>query len=259
MKDRIDKVLVQLSLASTRSQAAQYIKEGVVYYRGEQLLKSSFLVEPEEIEVRKDVHYVGRGAYKIQAAIEKFKINPDEMVVADVGASTGGFTDYLLKAGVKKVYAIDVGHDQLAPSLRENPIVINLEGINIRDPYELPEKVDLVVADLSYISLKLTLESMFSLAKPDGKLIILVKPQFEVGKEGLGKGGIVKDPELRLQTLKDIYDFCLTKNFYLVNAMRSPIQGKTGNIEYLFYFDKAASSAGYLPEQLNKLDLEEEL
>lgn len=259
MKDRIDKVLTSLGLASSRSQANQLIKEGVVYYQDQQISKSSQIVEPVGIEVRKDIQYVGRGAYKLKGALEKFKVDPTNMVVADVGASTGGFTDYLLKSGAKKVYALDVGHDQLATSLREDKRVVNLEGVNIRYGYELPELVDLAVADLSYISLKLVLESIFNLVSPKGKLIILVKPQFEVGREALGKGGIVKDSQARGQALLDLYDFCQEKGFYIENAMRSPIQGKTGNIEYLFYFDKAATGSRYLAEQLQQLDLDEAL
>jgi 23S rRNA (cytidine1920-2'-O)/16S rRNA (cytidine1409-2'-O)-methyltransferase len=251
MSDRIDKMLVKAGLVSTRSQAVQLIKEGVVFYKNKQISKASFPVESEGLEVRKDVQYVGRGAHKIEGAINKFKVKLEGQVIADVGACTGGFTDYVLKSEASKSYAIDVGHDQLAKSLREDPRVVNMEGVNIRNPIaELEGVVDLAVVDLSYISLKLTLESIFSLVKDDGEIIALVKPQFEVGKENLSKGGIVKDDTARLKALRELYKFCTEKRFYVAGAMRSPITGKTGNIEYFFYFKKDSNAHAISEEEL---------
>ncbi|WP_127718456.1 TlyA family RNA methyltransferase [Halobacteriovorax sp. HLS] len=238
MKERVDKVLVQLNLVSTRSQAAQLVKEGVVFYQNKLVTKASFLVSQDDLEVRKEVLFVGRGAHKIEGALIQFGVDVENLSVADVGACTGGFTDYVLKKGASSVVAIDVGHDQLAKSLREDKRVTNLEGVNIKFPLELEELVDLAVVDLSYISLKLTLINIKNLVKDDGLIIALVKPQFEVGKENIGKGGIVKDNKARLDSLESLYDWCLDNGLFIKDAIISPIKGKTGNTEYFFFFDK---------------------
>lgn len=238
MKDRVDKVLVEAGLTSTRSQALLLIEEGVVFYQNIQVKKASMQVEKEGLEVRKDVQYVSRGAHKIEGALERFQVNPENLVVADVGASTGGFTDFVLKKGAKRVYCIDVGHDQLAQSLRENPQVENHEGVNIRNPYELKELVDLAVVDLSFISLKLVLKNIFALVKDGGHIISLVKPQFEVGPTGVDHNGIVKSEGHRLVMLSELKDWCREQGFKLQAQMESPILGKNGNKEYFFYFKK---------------------
>lgn len=238
MKDRVDKVLVEAGLTSTRSQALLLIEEGVVFYHNVQVKKASMQVEKEGLEVRKDVQYVSRGAHKIEGALERFQVNPENLVVADVGASTGGFTDFVLKSGAKKVYCIDVGHDQLAQSLRENPQVENHEGVNIRNPYELAELVDLAVVDLSFISLKLVLKNIFALVKEGGQIIALVKPQFEVGPTGVDHNGIVKSEGHRLVMLSKLKDWCREQGFKLQAQMESPILGKNGNKEYFFHFKK---------------------
>lgn len=238
MKDRVDKVLVEAGLTSTRSQALLLIEEGVVFYQNIQVKKASMQVEKEGLEVRKDVQYVSRGAHKIEGALERFQVNPENLVVADVGASTGGFTDFVLKKGAKRVYCIDVGHDQLAQSLRENPQVENHEGVNIRNPYELKELVDLAVVDLSFISLKLVLKNIFALVKEGGHIITLVKPQFEVGPTGVDHNGIVKSEGHRLVMLSELKDWCREQGFKLQAQMESPILGKNGNKEYFFYFKK---------------------
>lgn len=244
MTQRLDKALVDAGLASTRSQALQLIKEGVVFSNGKQMTKASTKVSEEGLEVRKDVIYVGRGAHKIEGALKEYGISVEGKIVADVGASTGGFTDYVLKNGATKVYAIDVGHDQLAQSLVEDERVINLEGTNIRHELELSELCDLAVVDLSFISLKLTLPSIMKLVHNQGEVMALVKPQFEIGKEKLGKNGIVKSQEDREFVLSDLYKFCEEHEFFIKGAMRSPITGTTGNVEYFFYFDKNLESHG---------------
>lgn len=236
---RIDKLLVDLGFARSRSQAQLLIEEGVVFYNGQLVKKSGHTVNDQSlIEVKKEIQYVGRGAHKIERALKEFNVNPDDLVVADVGASTGGFTDYVLHCGAKRVFAIDVGHDQLADYLVNDDRVVNLEGINIRYPLKLDELVDLCVVDLSFISLKLTLETIFSLVKDGGDIITLVKPQFEAGKERIGKNGIVKNDEIRADVLLELYDWCLESGYYIRNACRSPIEGKSGNIEYFFHFIK---------------------
>jgi 23S rRNA (cytidine1920-2'-O)/16S rRNA (cytidine1409-2'-O)-methyltransferase len=241
-KDRVDKVLVEAGLTATRSQALLLIEEGVVFYQNKKVEKASQQVTSEGLEVRKDVQYVSRGAHKIEGALARFQVNVEGLYVADVGASTGGFTDYVLRSGAKKVLCLDVGHDQLAKSLREDPRVENHEGVNIKFPFETKEKVDLAVVDLSFISLKLVLKNIFDLVKPDGKIIALVKPQFEVGQSGLDGNGIVKSEGHRLVMLHEMKEWCKAQGFHLVTQCESPILGKTGNKEYFFYFDKGASS-----------------
>ncbi len=240
-KDRVDKVLVEAKLTSTRSQALLLIEEGVVFYQGKKVEKASQQVSSEGLEVRKDVQYVSRGAHKIEGALARFQIKPEGLVVADVGASTGGFTDYVLHQGAKKVYCIDVGHDQLAESLRKDPRVENHEGVNIRHPFLLSEKVDLAVVDLSFISLKLVLKNIFDLVKPKGAIIALVKPQFEVGPSGVDQNGLVKSEGHRLVMMHELKEWCKSQGFFLVDQCDSPILGKTGNKEYFFYFDKGRS------------------
>jgi 23S rRNA (cytidine1920-2'-O)/16S rRNA (cytidine1409-2'-O)-methyltransferase len=237
-KERADKVLVDAGLVTTRSQALLLIEEGVVYYKNEKVDKASRLVDQDTLEVRKSVQYVSRGAHKIEGALARFQMDVQGQVVADVGASTGGFTDYVLKSGALKVYCIDVGHDQLAAPLRSDPRVHNFEGVNIKFPYELAEKVDLAVVDLSFISIKLVLKNIFDLVKDDGKIVALIKPQFEVGQTGLDHNGIVKSEGHRLVMLHELKEWCKTQGFILADQCESPILGKNGNKEYFFYFNK---------------------
>lgn len=235
---RIDKKLVDLGLAQTRSKAQLLIKEGVVFVNSTKVTKTSTKVSDENIEVRKDIVFVGRGAHKIEGALEEFKVDPKGLVVADVGACTGGFTEYVLTKGAIKVFAIDVGHGQLAPKLCEDERVINLEGVNIRDLDSLESPVDLAVVDLSFISLKLVLDNIHSLVAADGKIIALVKPQFEVGRGNIGKKGIVKSDEITRKTIIELLNWCIEKGHGVNGFCVSPLVGKTGNREYFFFFDK---------------------
>ncbi len=240
-RERVDKVLVEAKLTATRSQALLLIEEGVVFYQNKKVEKASQQVTSEGLEVRKDVQYVSRGAHKIEGALARFQVNVEGFVVADVGASTGGFTDYVLRSGASKVFCIDVGHDQLAPSIKSDPRVENHEGVNIKFPFSLSQKVDLAVVDLSFISLKLVLRNIFDLVKADGKIIALVKPQFEVGPTGIDQNGIVKSEGHRLVMLHEMKEWCKAQGFFLVDQCDSPIAGKDGNKEYFFYFDKGRS------------------
>ena len=241
IKDRADKVLVEAKLTSTRSQAALLIEEGVVFYQNKKVEKASQQVTMEGLEVRKDVQYVSRGAHKIEGALARFQVAVEGLTIADVGASTGGFTDYVLRSGAKKVYCLDVGHDQLAESLRNDPRVENHEGVNIKFPFEISEKVDLAVVDLSFISIRLVLKNIFDLVKPKGVIVALIKPQFEVGQTGLDQNGIVKSEGHRLVMLHELKEWCKAQGFFLVDQCESPILGKNGNKEYFFYFDKGRS------------------
>jgi len=240
-RDRADKVLVEAGLAPTRSQAALLIEEGVVYYQNQKVEKASQNVSAEGLEVRKDVLYVSRGAHKIERALERFNVDVTDKIIADVGASTGGFTDFVLRAGAKRVICLDVGHDQLAESLRKDPRVENHEGVNIKFPFAISEKVDVAVVDLSFISLKLVLKNIFDLVKPGGKIVALVKPQFEVGRDGLDKNGIVKSEGHRLVMLSELKSWCQKENFVVAGQCESPILGKSGNKEYFFYFEKGGN------------------
>ena len=241
-KDRVDKILVEAGLVSTRSQALLLIEEGVVFYKNQKIEKASQQVTAEGLEVKKDVQYVSRGAHKIETALSRFSVSVEGKIIADVGASTGGFTDFVLRSGAKKVYCIDVGHDQLAPSIKNSDRVENHEGVNIKFPFQLSELVDIAVVDLSFISLKLVLKNIFALVKPDGVVVALVKPQFEVGRDGLDGNGIVKSEGHRLVMLADLKEWCKKENFPVISQCESPILGKNGNKEYFFYFDKKTYS-----------------
>jgi 23S rRNA (cytidine1920-2'-O)/16S rRNA (cytidine1409-2'-O)-methyltransferase len=214
------------------------IEEGVVFYQNKKVEKASQQVSIEGLEVRKEVQYVSRGGDKIEGALLRFDIKIDGLVVADVGASTGGFTDYVLRSGAKKVYCLDVGHDQLNETIKNDPRVENHEGVNIKFPFQINEKVDLAVVDLSFISLKLVLKNIFDLVKDSGKIVALVKPQFEVGQSGLDGNGIVKSEGHRLVMLHELKEWCQAQGFVLMGQCDSPILGKNGNKEYFFYFDK---------------------
>ena len=236
MKERADKVLADLKLVASRSQAKSLIEKGDVTVDGVVIKKASELISPEgKIEVNVPL-FVGRGAFKLEKALEVFSIPVKDKVFLDVGASTGGFTEVLLLSGATKVYAIDVGHGQLAKKLVDDPRVINLEGTNIRELTSLPELADGAVMDLSFISIMKVLEQVKNLLKPGAPLMALVKPQFEVGLERLPKDGVVKDENDRQSILKEVIDFAVAHGWRHQETAASPIQGKTGNVEYLVHF-----------------------
>ncbi len=239
MKDRADKILAELKLVASRSQAKSLIEKGDVYVNGQQLKKTSELIDiTDQIEIKAPL-FVGRGAFKLEKALEEFKFEVKDKVFLDVGASTGGFTEVLLEYGASKIYAIDVGHDQLAAKLRQEPRVVNLEGTNIRELKTLPELADGAVMDLSFISITKVLEQVKNLLKTGSPLMALVKPQFEAGLERLPKDGVVKDEKVRAQILSEVVGFATDHGWEHVRTIPSPIQGKTGNVEFLVYFIRA--------------------
>ncbi len=239
---RLDHYLFQHSLAPSRSQAQLMVREGKVRVNGEIATKTGQSVEEsDKVELLEELRFVGRGSQKLLAALEAFSIDPAGKAAADVGASTGGFTQVLLEKGARKVYALDVGHGQLAESLKNDPRVLSLEGVNIRHGVSLPEKADLVVADLSFISLRLVMEPMRQLAKPGADFILLFKPQFEVGKEKVGKNGLVKNERSRQKALEDFLAWCQEEGWTLRGKTDSPIEGKTGNREVLLWLRPGAS------------------
>lgn len=238
MKERLDKVLTDRKLVSSRSQAKSLIEKGDVKVSGVVIRKAGELVEPDaDISLPSEL-FVGRGAFKLKKALEEFNVDVTGKVFLDVGASTGGFTEILLSAGAVKVYAIDVGRDQLAEKIKTDPRVINLEGTNIKDLQSLPDLADGAVMDLSFISITKVLASVRNLLKPGAFLVALVKPQFEVGPERLPKDGVVKDNSLREQALKEINEFAEANGWRLHSSIVSPIEGKSGNVEYLSLFSR---------------------
>lgn len=236
MKERADKILADLKLVSSRSQAKSLIEKGDVLVDGKPLKKASELISLDaEIKINAPL-FVGRGAFKLEKAIEEFHLEIQNKIFLDVGASTGGFTEVLLLAGASKVYAIEVGHDQLAQKLRDDPRVINLEGTNIKELTELAELADGAVMDLSFISITKVLEQVKNLLKPGAFLMALVKPQFEAGLERLPKDGVVKDAKVRQDILNEVVAFATQHGWSHLKSITSPIEGKSGNVEFLVHF-----------------------
>ncbi len=245
MKKRIDQLLVEKGLADTRSKAQALVMAGLVYVATKRIDKSSAtFTDDAPLEVKgKDHPYVSRGGVKLAAALSHFNINPMGWVCLDVGASTGGFTDVLLRAAAKKIYAVDVGHNQLAYSLRENPAVVVMEKTNARtlDETLIPSAPDMVVCDASFISLKTVLPAALYLAKPSAWLVALIKPQFEVGKDLVGKGGIVREPELHTKVCQEIEAWLRDEMMWtIIGLIESPITGAEGNKEFLICARKTA-------------------
>ena len=243
MKERLDQILVTKALVSTRSQASQVIKDGQVSVNGEVITKPSFKCSAEDdIVIHKEHLYVGRGAEKMAGAYKDFNLSFEGKVVGDMGASTGGFTEFALLHGASRVYAVDVGHDQLAKKLCEDNRVINLEGTNIREGLPLDTMnplCDIIVVDLSFISLNLVLAPMSEGLRSGGEFVILVKPQLEVGKEALGKNGIVRDQDAIEASLDEVKKSCQEVGLEVGQVSPCSIKGKTGNQEYFFYGRKA--------------------
>jgi len=239
VSERLDKILFERGLVSSRSQAKSLIEKGDVLVDGKVVKKAGSLVlESSKIEVS-GPQFVGRGAFKLLKALEEFSPEVKGKVFLDVGASTGGFTEVLLEKGALKVYSIDVGRDQLAQKLREDPRVINLEGHNIKEITSLEELADGAVVDLSFISLTKVLASIEGLLKPEGDLIALIKPQFEAGPERIPKDGIIIDGRVREEVLSEVLSFARLNGWRLLSHIPSPIEGKAGNKEFLAHFKKA--------------------
>ena len=236
-KKRLDVLLFEKGLCPSRERAKTAIMEGIVYIAGQKAGKAGDMVdENAELEVRGNENaFVSRGGKKIEKALNYFNIDPTDLVVMDVGASTGGFTDCLLRRGARKVYSIDVGYGQLAWSLRQDPRVKCMERTNIRyvTPDMLEETPSLCVIDVSFISLKLVLPVVSSLLTEDGHVANLIKPQFEAGKENVGKKGVVRDPAVHAQVLRDFTALAASLNLTIRNLTFSPVKGPEGNIEFL--------------------------
>jgi 23S rRNA (cytidine1920-2'-O)/16S rRNA (cytidine1409-2'-O)-methyltransferase len=232
-KQRLDQYLVALGLTESREQARRLIMAGEVRVEGQLVDKPSAQVAPEaKIEIKQRPRFVSRGGEKLDAALAVFSVPVAGLVCADLGASTGGFTDVLLQRGAARVYAIDVGHGILDYRLRIDPRVIVLERTNARYLERLPEPVRFVSIDASFISLKLLLPVARGWLD-EGDIIALIKPQFEAGRQQVGKGGIVKDPAVHRQVLADMLDWAQANQLGPLGLMRSPIKGAEGNVEFL--------------------------
>ncbi|MDD5434246.1 MAG: TlyA family RNA methyltransferase [Nitrospira sp.] len=239
--DRLDKRLVDLGLVPTRQQAISIILSGNVYVNGLQSDKAGRLVpEDAEIIVKAQMPYVSRGGLKLESAIQAFNLNLSEKIAIDIGASTGGFTDCLLQHGVKKVYAVDVGYGQLHWKLRNDPRVVNLEKTHIlKLDWELiKDPIDIATADLSFISVTNVLPVLWNHLPSFTVVIVLVKPQFEVGRGEVGKGGIVRDMDKIQKAVSKVKEFAEVVGFKVKGLIPSPVLGQKGNREYLLYLEK---------------------
>ncbi len=243
---RLDSLLVDRGLAPSRERAKALILAGAVDVEGRRNLKpGSPLDAGASIQLIQDPNpYVSRGGLKLAHALEKFRLDVSGLVCLDVGASTGGFTHCLLEAGASRVIALDVGRGQLDWTLRADPRVIALEGVNARNlrPEDLPETPVLAVVDVSFISLRVVLPPVASVLRPSGRIVALVKPQFEVGKGQVEKGGLVRDPAKHLAVLSGLIGFCLGGGFPVTGLTASPITGAKGNTEYLLLLEPGADA-----------------
>jgi 23S rRNA (cytidine1920-2'-O)/16S rRNA (cytidine1409-2'-O)-methyltransferase len=243
-KERIDKVLTQRGLVQSRERARALIMEGRVLVEGQTIDKPGTNVdEGARVQIRgEDFPYVSRGGKKLEAALEAFRVDPKGKVILDVGASTGGFTDCVLQKGAKRVYAVDVGYGQLAWKLQKNSRVVNLERTNIRylKKEEVDEAFDLILVDTSFISIEKFLSHLLGFLKPGGGIISLIKPQFEVGKGEVGKGGVVREAALHQRVVDRISQFSRSLRLTVLGVTESPLLGPKGNREFFIYLKKEA-------------------
>jgi len=233
-KRRLDSYIVEKGLAESRGKAQALIMAGEVTVNGQVVTKAGTNVTTDaEIAIAQPPPFVSRGGLKLDYAIEQFNLDVSGMVAADVGASTGGFTDCLLQRGASKVYAIDVGYGQLDYRLRKDERVVVMERVNARYQLDLPEEVDLAVIDVSFISVEKVIPSVVRLLKPGGWLIVLVKPQFEARREEVGKGGVIKDPALHALVLGRFISWVVNQGYRIGGLISSPVLGASGNREFL--------------------------
>lgn len=243
MKIRLDQYLCQHGLVQSRERAKALIMAGVVFVDQQKADKAGQMIaEDAAVEVRgHDIGYVSRGGLKLEKAMSAFPLTPRGKVCMDIGASTGGFTDCMLQNGAKKVYAVDVGYGQLDWKLRSDARVVCMERTNARylTHEQIPDELDFASVDVSFISLKLILPALAGLLKPDGHAVCLVKPQFEAGREKVGKKGVVRDPAVHLEVLEHFLEHAKESHFTVLGLTYSPIRGPEGNIEYLGYLSRA--------------------
>ena len=233
---RLDVLMAQRGLAESREKAKRMVMAGEVTVDGQVVVKPGVQVPvSSQIQVQRPLAYVSRGGVKLEGALDALEIDVQGLVAADVGASTGGFTDCLLQRGARRVYAIDVGYGQLAWALRHDPRVVVMERTNIRYLEGLPEPVDLATIDASFISLTLVLPAVRWFLKGDGQVVALIKPQFEAGRENVGKGGVVRDPEIHGQVLERLLHWSLDAGWGILGLTPSPLEGPAGNVEFFVW------------------------
>lgn len=238
-KERLDVLLVERGLVETRARARAYIMAGEVTVDGRRIDKAGTSVARDaQIELKTLMPYVSRGGYKLAGALDLFGVRVEGRVCADVGACTGGFTDVLLQRGAARVYAIDVGQGQLDWKLRQDQRVVVMERTNARYLETLAEPVELIVVDVSFISLKLILPSAQQWMAPSADVVALIKPQFEAGPESVGKGGVIRDPAVHRAVLDDLLGWSVAEGWSVLGLTSSSIQGADGNVEYLVWLRK---------------------
>lgn len=242
MKERLDVLLVQRGLATSREKAKTMIMEGNVFVEGQREDKAGSSFDSQvKIEVKgSTLKYVSRGGLKLEKAMNHFDISLKDTVCMDIGASTGGFTDCMLQNGAKKVYAVDVGYGQFAWKLRTDPRVVCMEKTNIRyvTPADIADVLDFASVDVSFISLTKVLIPARGLLREQGEMVCLIKPQFEAGREKVGKKGVVRDPAVHEEVIERVIGFARDNGFRVINLEYSPIKGPEGNIEYLVHLQK---------------------
>lgn len=247
MKERLDVILVNRGLAPSREKAKALIMSGNVFVKQQREDKAGTMFdENADIEIKGEkLPYVSRGGLKLEKAVKVWKPPVKDAVCMDVGSSTGGFTDCMLQNGARLVYAIDVGTNQLAWKLRQDPRVVSMEKTNIRYVTEddMPEKVDFVSIDVAFISLKKVMPAVFALMKEGAHIVCLIKPQFEAGREKVGKKGVVRDAGVHIEVINDILSFMRGYAFEILGLDYSPIKGPEGNIEYLLYMKKCKADS----------------
>lgn len=235
-KERLDTLMVSRGLVQSRSRGQTLIMAGEVQVNGEKAVKPSTLVPVDaRIEIISPLPYVSRGGIKLAGALDAFALDVTDKTCADVGACTGGFTDVLLQRGASRIYAIDVGYGQLHWKLRQDERVVILERTNARHLQSLPELVDFVSIDVSFISLRLVLPSVKKWLNDRGEIVALIKPQFEAGRASVGKGGIVRDPDIHRQVLSGILNWSINNELAPLGLIRSPIAGSDGNVEFFVW------------------------
>ena len=254
MKDRLDVLLVNRGLATSREKAKAIIMSGIVYVNGRKEDKSGTTFDEDaEIEVRGNtLRYVSRGGLKLEKAINEFGVDCSSKICMDVGASTGGFTDCMLQNGATKVYAVDVGHGQLDWKLRNDDRVVCMEKTNIRylTPNDIEDRIELSSIDVSFISLSKVLPAVYELLTEKGEVVALIKPQFEAGREKVGKKGVVREQSTHAEVIEMCMQYAHDNNFRILNLTWSPIKGPEGNIEYLYHLTKDDTK-----EELTNIDV----
>lgn len=239
MKRRLDQILVEKGLAASRQRAQAMIMAGTVLVNDQPAVKAGKLIGPEDhIELRgRDMPFASRGGLKLDGVLNTLQLDVVDKICLDVGASTGGFTDCLLQHNARRVYAVDVGYGQLAWKLRQDPRVVVIERTNIRKmpSSALPQPVDLVAIDVSFISLKIVVPAVLKFLKKDARILALIKPQFEVGKDQVGKGGVVRDPALHRQVIEQLSEFFTGMGLLRESVVPSPLLGPKGNREFFIY------------------------